>query len=117
MLWMVREWPLFRWLSSCLFWAARPRLLRLRVRDAAALWRSRQELATMDDRLCDDIGITRHEAACEAARPVRNELSHWAPAELRIAARQARHFGAGPQNDARSFYRSRGRGDLTRAAP
>ena len=75
MLWMVGERPLFRWLSSALFWAAKPRLLWLRIRDAAALARSRRELATLDDRLCDDIGITPMEAGREAARPVRDELS------------------------------------------
>ena len=63
MLWIVSEWPPFRWLRSTLFWAARPRLLWLRIADAAALARSRRELAEMDDRLCDDIGVTRLEAS------------------------------------------------------
>ena len=112
MLWMVREWPLFRWLSSCLFWAAKPRLFWLRVQDAAALWRSRQELAALDERLCDDIGVTLYQAEREANRPVRDELSPWAPPELRQAAAAARHYGRGPQDGYRSFYRSRGRGDL-----
>ena len=116
MLWMVGERPLFRWLSSALFWAAKPRLLWLRIRDAAALARSRRELAMLDDRLCDDIGITQMEARREAARPVRDELSPWASAELRKAAAQVRHYGRGSQGGARSFYQSRGRGDLTRAA-
>ena len=115
MLWMVREWPLFRWLCSCLFWAARPRLLWLRINDAAALARSRRELLSLDERLCDDIGITPLEAGREAARPVRDELSPWAPAEVRNAAAQARHHRHGPQGGHRSFYRSRGRGDLPRA--
>ena len=116
MLWMVGERPLFRWLSSASFWAAKPRLLWLRIRDAAALARSRRELAMLDDRLCDDIGITPMEAGREAARPVRDELSPWAPAELRKAAAQVRHHGRGSQGGAPSFYHSRGRGDLTRAA-
>lgn len=70
----------------------------------------------LDDRLCDDIGITPFEAGREAARSVRDELSPWALAELRKAAAQARHYGHGSQDGVRSFYHSRGRGDLTRAA-
>ena len=112
MLWMSGERPLFRWLSSALFWAAKPRLLWLCIHDAAALWRSRQELAALDDRLCDDIGITPYHAEREANRPLRDELSPGAPPELRQAAAAARHYGRGPQDGYRSFYRSRGRGDL-----
>jgi len=40
--------------------------LRLRIADVAALARSRRELAELEDRLCDDIGITRLEAGHEA---------------------------------------------------
>jgi len=112
MLWMVCEWPPFRWLRSCLFWAAKPRLLWLRIRDAAALARSRRELAALDDRLCEDIGITRHAARLEASRPVRDELSPWAPAELRKAAAGEGRPGPGRQGFERSFYQSRGRDGL-----
>ena len=90
MLWIVSEWPPFRWLRSTLFWAARPRLLWLRIADAAALARSRRELAEMDDRLCGDIGVTRLEAKREAARQPRDELSPWAPLELRMAVAESR---------------------------
>ena len=90
MLWIVSEWPPFWWLRSTLFWAARPRLLRLRIADAAALARSRRELAEMDDRLCGDIGVTRLEAKREAARQPRDELSPWAPLELRMAVAESR---------------------------
>ena len=90
MLWIVSEWPPFRWLRSTLFWAARPRLLRLWIADAAALARSRRELAEMDDRLCGDIGVTRLEAKREAARQPRDELSPWAPLELRMAVAESR---------------------------
>ena len=90
MLWIVSEWPPFRWLRSTLFWAARPRLLRLRIADALALARSRRELAEMDDRLCDDIGVTRFEAKREAARQLCDELSPWAPLELRMAVAESR---------------------------
>jgi len=122
MLWMVREWPLLRWLSSCLFWVARPRLLRLRIQDAAALSRSRRDLATLNDRQCDDVGVTPLEARREAKRPVGDELSPWASAELREAVAQSRRhgrhyecqYGPGSRFESRSFYHSRGRGDLPR---
>jgi len=117
MLWMVNDWPPFRWLRFCLFWLVRPRLLWLRYCDAAALWRSRRALAALDDRLCEDIGITPYQAGREAARPVRDELSPWAPLALRSAVEQARGRGRRPQQDHRTFYRSRGRGDLPGAAP
>ena len=71
MLWIVSEWPPVRWLRSALFWAARPRLLRLRIADAAALARSRRELAELDDRLCQDLGITRLEAGRQAGLRIR----------------------------------------------
>ena len=90
MLWKVSEWPPVRWLRSALFWAARPWLLRLRIADAAALVRSRRELAELDDRLCDDIGITRLEAGHEAVRQRRDKLSPWAPLEPRMAVAESR---------------------------
>lgn len=114
MLWMERKWPLFRWLSIGLFWAARPGVLWLRIGDAVALSRSRRELAALDDRLCDDIGVATHVARREAIRPVRDELSPRASAELckTVAHGRAwvRHVAHGSQNE-RSFYHSRGRGD------
>ena len=116
MLWMSGERPvpvaLFRFVLGC-----RPRLLWLPSATRRRCARSRRELATLDDRLCDDIGITPMEAGREAARPVRDELSPWAPAELRKAAAQLHHYGRGSQGGARSFYHARGRGDLPRAAP
>ena len=90
MSWMVCEWPPFRWLRSACFWAMRPRLLRLRLADAMALRRSRLELATLDDRLCRDIGITPDEAGWQASRPVSGELSPWASVELRTAVAESR---------------------------
>ena len=40
------------------------------ARVANATWRERQRLAQLDDtRLCD-LGLTRHEAETEAARPI-----------------------------------------------
>ena len=49
--------------------------MQLRISDAAALARSRRELAELDDRLCEDIGITQLEAGHEAVHQGREELS------------------------------------------
>jgi len=113
MLWMVSEWPPFRWLRSTCFWASRPHLLRLRIADAVALRRSRLELASLDDRLCDDIGITPFEAGRQARRPARDELSPWAPPELRHAVAESRRLSGPPRpyrNAQHGGYRSRLRG-------
>ena len=101
MLWMVSEWPPFRWLRSACFWTARPRLLRLRIADAMALRRSRHELAQLDDRLCEDIGITAQEAGWQVARPLGDDLSPWAPPELRAAVVESRR-SVPPQGARRS---------------
>ena len=109
MLWIVSEWPPVRWLRSALFWAARPRLLRLRIADAAALARSRRELAELDDRLCQDLGITRLEAGREAGVAHPGELSPWAPLELRMAvAESRRRFAPRPWLGATGRPRLRG---------
>ena len=109
MLWIVSEWPSVRWLRSALFWAARPRLLRLRIADAAALARSRRELAELDERLCNDIGITRLEAGHEAVHQGGHELSPWAPLELRMAvAESRRRFAPRPWLGATGRPRLRG---------
>ena len=113
MLWMVCEWPPFRWLRSALFWASRPRLLRLRIADAVALHRSRLELASLDDRMCEDIGLTRSEAGWQARRPTRDELSPWAPAELRKAVAESRRLSGPPRryrNAHHGAHRARLRG-------
>ena len=113
MLWIVSEWPPFRWLRSCLFWVARPRLLRLRIVDAMAVRRSRHELATLDVRLCEDIGICPIAAGVEAARPVRGELSPWAPQELRDALAESRRplvTGTSPPSRQPIAYRPHPRG-------
>ena len=92
MLWMVSEWPPFRWLRSACFWTARPRLLRLCIADAMALRRSYHELAQLDDRLCEDVGITAQEAGWQATRPLDDALSPWAPPELRAAVMESRRL-------------------------
>lgn len=44
---------------------------------AAALERSRRNLARLDDHLLRDIGLTRSEAMAEAARAPWDAPSHW----------------------------------------
>ena len=109
MLWMVCEWPPFRWLRFCLFWVLRPRLLRLRIADAAELRRSRLELASLDERLCRDIGLTADEASRRARVPLGDELSAWASPELRNAVAESRQI-SGPSRWYQSGHRSRIRG-------
>lgn len=41
-----------------------------RARHANATWRERQRLAALDDARLHDLGLTRHEAETEAARPI-----------------------------------------------
>ena len=87
----------------------RPRLLRLRIANAAPLARSRRELADLDEKLCDDIGITRLEAGHEAVHQRRDKLSPWAPLELRMAvAESRRRFAPRPWLGATGRPRLRG---------
>lgn len=53
-----------------------PRLLNL-VQSALAAHRQRQFLARLDDRTLADIGLTRDEAAAEAARPLWDTPAAW----------------------------------------
>ncbi len=53
---------------------ARPRDL---LRRWASLHRERRALAALDDRLLDDVGITRAQADREAGRPAWNAPPHW----------------------------------------
>lgn len=41
------------------------------------LFRQRRTLSRLDDHQLDDIGLTRHEAEIEAARPIWDSPSHW----------------------------------------
>jgi uncharacterized protein YjiS (DUF1127 family) len=41
------------------------------------LWRTRQQLKSLDDRALADIGLTRREADAEAARPVWDVPATW----------------------------------------
>jgi uncharacterized protein YjiS (DUF1127 family) len=42
-----------------------------------AAWSQRKRLATLDDALLRDIGLTRHQAEAEAARPIWNAPAQW----------------------------------------
>ncbi len=44
---------------------------------AYASWQERQRLATLDDSMLADIGLTRHQANIEAARPIWNAPDQW----------------------------------------
>jgi uncharacterized protein YjiS (DUF1127 family) len=57
---------------------ARPALSLLsRLVQARALARQRKALATLDDAILKDIGITRFDAQRESARPVWDAPQHW----------------------------------------
>lgn len=58
--------------------ATLPRLHPLRLFGAiASLYRQRRALAELDDRLLDDIGVTKTQARREAERPVWDVPQHW----------------------------------------
>ena len=60
--------------------AARPaRRLRLlhRLAQIGALFRQRRSLASLDDHLLRDIGVTREQAQNEATRPLWDVPAHW----------------------------------------
>jgi uncharacterized protein YjiS (DUF1127 family) len=103
-----------------LFWAIRPRLSLMRLRDTVAFHRSRRQLASLDPRLRTDLGLDDDSVRAISARPALTQLSPWAPAELRQSVEEAQSFGglskgrhlsntlaANP-----SFYQARGRTEL-----
>ena len=51
--------------------------LLARIGAALALWQQRRRLAALDDRMLDDLGLTRAEATAEAARPLWDAPAHW----------------------------------------
>jgi len=59
--------------------AAPARTARRRLSPLAllSLWRSRRALARLDARALSDIGLSRADAAAEAARPVWDVPHHW----------------------------------------
>ena len=104
-----------------LFWVARPRVSWMRVRDAAALYRSYRQLAKLDPRLRQDLGLDDDAVRALLSRPALTQLSPWAPAELRQSVEEAQSIGG--QSAGRhlpntlavnpSFYQARGRAGLT----
>ena len=104
-----------------LFWAIRPRLSLMRLRDAVAFHRSRRQLASLDPRLRTDLGLDDDSVRAISARPALTQLSPWAPAELRQSVEEAQSIGS--QSAGRhlsntlvaspSFYQARGRAGLT----
>lgn len=104
-----------------LFWAIRPRLSLMRLRDAVAFHRSRRQLASLDPRLRTDLGLDDDSVRAISARPALTQLSPWAPAELRQSVEEAQSIGGQstgrhlPNTPAAnpSFYQARGRAGLT----
>ena len=47
------------------------------IRNAIAVWRQRRDLARLDDRALDDIGLSRTEARREARRPIWDAPETW----------------------------------------
>ena len=58
-----------------LFWAIRPRLLLMRLRDAVAFHRSRWQLASLDPRLRTDLRLDDDSVRAISARPALTQLS------------------------------------------
>ena len=104
-----------------LFWAIRPRLSLMRLRDAVAFHRSRRQLASLDPRLRTDLGLDDDSVRAISARSALTQLLPWAPAELRQSVEDAQSIGG--QSKGRhlpntlaanpSLYQSRGRAGLT----
>ena len=99
-------------LHMAVHWACRPRLLWLHVNDMLALRRSRRQLAGLEAHRRADIGVTAAQVEKECTAPLLGEISPWASLELRAAVNAARRPSTPPPGYKRSFYRSRGRGDL-----
>jgi len=120
MLWIVRNMLSRWWVSagvppcfrSLCFWACRPRLLWCHINDMLALRRSRRQLAGLEAHRRADIGVTAAQVEKECTAPLLGEISPWASLELRAAVNAARRPSTPPPGYKRSFYRSRGRGDL-----
>ncbi|MFD0979056.1 DUF1127 domain-containing protein [Tropicimonas aquimaris] len=55
----------------------RPEGMFRQMMNMFALHRQRRDLAMLDDRALDDIGISRYEAQIEAARPAWDVPQHW----------------------------------------
>ena len=56
---------------------ARPSRRKIGLLGYISLYRQRRALAALDDTRLADLGLSRHEADAEAARPVWDAPSHW----------------------------------------
>ena len=103
-----------------LFWLARPRVSWMRVRDAAALYRSYRQLAKLDPRLRQDLGLDDDAVRALLSRPALTQLSPWAPEKLKQSVEESQAIGRAPKGRNLpntpaanpSFYQTRGRADL-----
>lgn len=103
-----------------LFWVARPRVSWMRVRDAAALYRSYRQLAKLDPRLRQDLGLDDDAVRALLLRPALTQLSPWAPEKLKQSVEESQAIGRAPKGRNLpntpaanpSFYQTRGRADL-----
>ena len=103
-----------------LFWAIRPRLSLMRLRDAVALHRSRRQLATLDPRLHTDLGLDDDSVRAISARPALTQMSPWAPEKLKQSVEGSQAIGRAPNGRNLpntpaanpSFDQTRGRADL-----
>ncbi|WP_332923095.1 DUF1127 domain-containing protein [Candidatus Puniceispirillum sp.] len=85
-----------------------------RYRHAMALYKSRCQLATLDDRALDDIGISRAERAAECARPIGQDKAPWIQSSAMhdsdaIDCPAPAYLRGRPASQIRSFYNERGR--------
>ena len=63
-------------IELCSSYASSPRSATS-LRHLCNVWRSRRALATLDDAALEDVGITRHDATREAARPFWDAPNTW----------------------------------------
>jgi uncharacterized protein YjiS (DUF1127 family) len=94
------------------------RFVWARYRHARALYKSRCQLAALDDRELDDIGISRADRDAECARPIGQDKAPWIESSLSSDSPFRRsaidmpapaHTRGRPASHIRSFYAERGR--------
>ena len=76
-----------------LFWVARPRVSWMRVRDAVALYRSYWQLANLDARLRQDLGLDDDAVRALLLLPTLIQLSPWAPEKLKQSVEESQAIG------------------------
>ena len=91
-------------------------------RHTMALYKSRCQLAALDDRQLDDIGVSRADMEAECARPIGLDKAPWIPLAQSSAIQDRspidipapRHLRGRPASQIRSFYNERGRSPTLR---